>query len=963
MFKAKMKKLLIATLSVLLVSSSAVGVTAFAEESGSATEAKELAPMAWYNFSDTANLGKDAMGNYNLTLTTRNGGNITAAEGGGVQFDGNSILFSKNSDGGLGNVLEGKNYTLIAKFRPDSDNPNSGIVGFGRNDWGEQGTGFKTYGGGTHLRFSADGKLTSNFDWCSDVGDMSTTEDTVAVISIEMGGTGHVYMNGVEKVTFNIGTDWVNCGTGGRFCIGGEYRNMWVNENTTFTVGDVRCFKGIVHDVKIYDELLSATEIVSVVEDGKALDEKLAKASSVEALDYTEKVSVSEDDEDQAVLSVANGTVANRLVTVTMSDDSQRKGLVTFDTVVTEEGKTYIEAPVNFVYNPNGVKVRAEISVAHYEVINPVAKYEFTDATNPGKDSMGNFDLVKYGNGTITVKDGAVTFDGKAALAPVGNYADISEYLSSFTLLFEINKTTATNEYWATPIGFGAAGNTATCEQWNTFHFAGDSPRLRYTLSSKLADGVSDIDGHGDMYWGHDIADVNVGSYDKVALSIEAGGKLNVYFNGTLISEKVFDVPAGYNMANELLRFAMGGIVTSNGMSNGFVGSLKNVAVYDFAMTAQQVSAAQNGGVVKTNTLTDESVTVKSISDTVTFVDDEVLSATAYDKMSDEEILSLLNVSTAKITLSNRQAKNAKVAFNKIVKENGVYYAVGKIAAGAGVPSTVEPVTVKQEIEVVASNKVTVVSAKNGTLTCDTAYFAAGASKTLNITATPKDGYAVKYVKVNGTEIKAVDGVYTYTATEDTEITAEFAKLYTVTKKAAENGSFTVSAESVMEGETVEVVATPAAGYKVATVKVNGEAIFAVNGKYTFAITENSEVEVTFAELAKFNVTASECENGEITLSASGEVVENTVIEITVTPAEGYKVASVKVNGEEITAVNGKYTFTVTDDSTVEATFAVDEKPAPADDNSCNSSVDFSSIVHSRAALAFAVTGIRKKRA
>ena len=97
MFKAKMKKLLIATLSVLLVSSSAVGVTAFAEERGSATEAKELAPMAWYNFSDTANLGKDAMGNYNLTLTTRNGGNITAAEGGGVQFDGNSILFSKNS--------------------------------------------------------------------------------------------------------------------------------------------------------------------------------------------------------------------------------------------------------------------------------------------------------------------------------------------------------------------------------------------------------------------------------------------------------------------------------------------------------------------------------------------------------------------------------------------------------------------------------------------------------------------------------------------------------------------------------------------------------------------------------------------------------------------------------------------------------------------------------------------------
>lgn len=50
-------------------------------------------------------------------------------------------------------------------------------------------------------------------------------------------------------------------------------------------------------------------------------------------------------------------------------------------------------------------------------VIDPIARYEFLDAENPGKDSMGNYDLALrdadgQSNGTVAVAEGVATFNG-----------------------------------------------------------------------------------------------------------------------------------------------------------------------------------------------------------------------------------------------------------------------------------------------------------------------------------------------------------------------------------------------------------------------------------------------------------------------------------------------------------------------------------------------------------------------
>jgi len=68
---------------------------------------------------------------------------------------------------------------------------------------------------------------------------------------------------------------------------------------------------------------------------------------------------------------------------------------------------------------------------------------------------------------------------------------------------------------------------------------------------------------------------------------------------------------------------------------------------------------------------------------------------------------------------------------------------------------------------------------------------------------------------------------------------------------------------------------------------------------------------------AKYNVSVGTVENGTVTVSPNGEVEEGTTVTVTATPASGYELDKILVNGNPITGT----TFTVTDDSVVTATF------------------------------------------
>ncbi|MCI9084706.1 MAG: hypothetical protein HFH46_03745, partial [Bacilli bacterium] len=113
------------------------------------------------------------------------------------------------------------------------------------------------------------------------------------------------------------------------------------------------------------------------------------------------------------------------------------------------------------------------------------------------------------------------------------------------------------------------------------------------------------------------------------------------------------------------------------------------------------------------------------------------------------------------------------------------------------------------------------------------------------------------------------------------------------------------------------------------------ETLSAVTGTYTAVYAGTDEIEGTEVNVpvavsaipeTEYNLTINQGANVTVTGAESGKVVAGTQITLTVTPAEGYT-AELKVNGEIVEMTNGTYTFTMEQDTVVEATATKIEKP------------------------------------
>ena len=146
---------------------------------------------------------------------------------------------------------------------------------------------------------------------------------------------------------------------------------------------------------------------------------------------------------------------------------------------------------------------------------------------------------------------------------------------------------------------------------------------------------------------------------------------------------------------------------------------------------------------------------------------------------------------------------------------------------------------------------------------------------------------------------------------------------YTVAVTAdAEKGTVELDKTQVALGETAVATVTAKEGWAAAKVEFNGVTLTPnAEGKYEFtgAIYTNSLV-VEFAEDLQYDITINTPEKGTAELSATKAKI-GTEITITVSPAEGYKVDYVKVNGERIRAVDGAYKFILSGTTSVEVAF------------------------------------------
>ncbi len=142
----------------------------------------------------------------------------------------------------------------------------------------------------------------------------------------------------------------------------------------------------------------------------------------------------------------------------------------------------------------------------------------------------------------------------------------------------------------------------------------------------------------------------------------------------------------------------------------------------------------------------------------------------------------------------------------------------------------------------------------------------------------------------------------------------ETPNVYIITTNAPEAGGTLSAPAGAVAGETVTLTVTPDEFYAVESVIVDGVAIDAVDGVYSFTMPEkNITVEASFKVTATKNTITVTQPVGAVLSVAETEAYTGEVITIGVTTELGYGVSGIYVNGQEITAVNGVYSFEMPD--------------------------------------------------
>ena len=556
-------------------------------------------------------------------------------------------------------------------------------IGFGWNDWEANKWFTFMYTGNSYLRFttasarvpgSEPDTTVGNVDgianqyWGPVIADIST-EKTIT-ITVELGGNIVAYVDGNAVLTYETPADYTFSDPTLQFAMGcaghwgGQY--WWTGELSNVAIYDFALTEEQVKEYMVYGNVYSKEEIEYVY--------------AVESMtDLTSLVKVPINSTNAEILAYAPKT---SIVQVKMSDDTLATSNVSWDSIAVIDGERYLEGNITDLTNPNCVKAYAKILfIDEASIFLPIAKYEFLDPANPGKDTMGNFDLnliyasgYTSSNGGISVSNGVATFNGTAGLVSGSEENDLTEKLGSFTLTYKI-KSGTTNSGWAIPVGFGY--DDWTPNKWFTFTMLGGSSMLRFTAASSRIPGiepetmVSDVDGLSGQWWGAELGYVE--TTKTITVTVELGGNIVVYVDGDAIL--IYKTPADYSMSSPILQFALG-CAGQWGGQNFFVGEISDVTIYGAVLNEQQVKMLSRLSNIKTDLM--EKPYIIDVSNIPLFEGASTKNPLAMD-MSLVEMLENLNPATVLVTLSDNSEMNLNIVWTSVVKNGNVYTAMGEV--------------------------------------------------------------------------------------------------------------------------------------------------------------------------------------------------------------------------------------------------------------------------------------------
>ncbi len=223
----------------------------------------------------------------------------------------------------------------------------------------------------------------------------------------------------------------------------------------------------------------------------------------------------------------------------------------------------------------------------------------------------------------------------------------------------------------------------------------------------------------------------------------------------------------------------------------------------------------------------------------------------------------------------------------------------------------------------ISSYTITASSGSHGTISpSGTTTRTYGSSQTYTFSAA--SGYHINSVTVDGTSV-GTPSSYTFSsiAANHTIAVTFSINSFTITASAGSHGTISPSGTvAVSAGASQTFTITPASGYHVNTVTVDGASVGAVT-TYTFSsITANHTISATFA-INTFTITASAGSHGSVSPSGTTTVSYGVNQTYTIAPASGYHISSVTVDGASAGTAS-TYTFSsVTSNHTISAAFAI----------------------------------------
>ena len=242
------------------------------------------------------------------------------------------------------------------------------------------------------------------------------------------------------------------------------------------------------------------------------------------------------------------------------------------------------------------------------------------------------------------------------------------------------------------------------------------------------------------------------------------------------------------------------------------------------------------------------------------------------------------------------------------------------------------------------------VSYDGTTVTNKTQSFTVNEETSATVTITPNTGYKLSKLTVNGTDVTSSvkDNQYTISnISANTTIVATFEQItYTLSVQATGNGSVAYNGTSaknttrnfeVNHGTSATLTITPDAGYRLASLTVNGTNVTSSvsNNRYTInSISGNTTVVATFEQIpvTSYSLSIQSGAGGSVSFDGttitnktqSFTINEGTSATITITPNTGYKLSKLTVNGTNVTSSvsNNKYTInSISANTTVVVTF------------------------------------------